>query len=90
MPKLLEPPLRARQRSGLVDAEAVVMEPDARTTSKLRILEQTRPKRGEKKERPPFCAFVSTLEQRNDGATGGGLRDQTRYRRGEKGEYRDE
>ncbi len=33
MPKLLEPPLRARQRSGLVNADAVVMEPEARTSS---------------------------------------------------------
>ena len=33
MPKLIEPPLRERQRLGLVDAEAVVMEPEARTIS---------------------------------------------------------
>ena len=33
MPKLLEPPLRARQRSGLFDADAVVMEPSAMTSS---------------------------------------------------------
>ena len=33
MPKLFEPPLRAHQRSGLVEAEAVVMMPEARTSS---------------------------------------------------------
>ena len=33
MPKLLEPPLRARQRSGLLDSEAVMMDPEASTTS---------------------------------------------------------
>lgn len=33
MPKLLEPPLKARQRSGLVDAQAAVVKPEARTSS---------------------------------------------------------
>lgn len=33
MPKLLEPPLRACHKSGSSDAEAVVMAPEASTTS---------------------------------------------------------
>ena len=33
IPKLFEPPLRARQRSGLFDADAVAIAPEARTTS---------------------------------------------------------
>ena len=33
MPKLLAPPFRARQRSGLLVDEAVVIAPEARTTS---------------------------------------------------------
>jgi hypothetical protein len=33
MPKLLEPPLSARQRSGLLVDEAVVMVPEASTIS---------------------------------------------------------
>lgn len=57
--------------SGFLDAEAVVMEPEARTTSWVRMLEQTRPKRGEKKERPLVYAFLSALEQRNGGAACG-------------------
>lgn len=32
IPKLFAPPLRARHRSELSDAEAITMEPDARTT----------------------------------------------------------
>jgi hypothetical protein len=66
----------------LVDAEAVVIEPDARMSSYLRILEQTKPKRGEKKERPPVCAFMSALERRNGGIAGGSLMSPTCSRRG--------
>ena len=49
------------------------------------MLEQTRPKRGEKKERPPVYAFVSALEQRNGEAAGGALRGLTRHRSGGEG-----
>lgn len=54
------------------------------------MLEQTRPKRGEKKERPPVCAFVSALEQRNGGAAGGVLGVRLAIEAGERGEYRRE
>ncbi len=49
------------------------------------MFEQTRPKRGEKKERPPVCAFVLVLEQRNGGTAGGGLKGPNRNRSGGEG-----
>ena len=41
------------------------------------MLEQTRPKRGEKKDRPPVYASVSALEQWNGGGPGESFRDPT-------------
>jgi len=62
MPKLFEPPLRARQRSELMESDAVVIEPVASTISQLMMLEQAKPKRGVKKESPPSFYLVLALE----------------------------
>ena len=52
------------------------------------MLEQTRPKRGEKKERPPVCAFVSALKQGMVELLAGALGVRLAIEAREKGEYR--
>lgn len=59
MPKLLPPPLRAFHRSGFVDAEAVTIDPDARTSSYSTTFEQARPNLGEKNDSPPKDLLIS-------------------------------
>ena len=63
IPKLLPPPLSARQSFGLLVEEAITTCPEANTTSYSMTFEQANPYLCEKKEIPPLNMLCQYIER---------------------------